>query len=72
MKLCAVVGKPDKWAGEVPKAYIVLKERMPVSAEEIMAFVNDKVASYKAIREVEFRKELPISSAGKVLKRMLR
>ena len=36
-----------------------------------MAFVNDKVAPYKAIREVEFRKELPISSAGKVLKRML-
>ncbi len=71
VKLCAVVGKPDKWAGEVPKAYIVLKEGMVVSAEEIMAFVNDKVAPYKSIREVEFRKELPISSAGKVLKRLL-
>ena len=71
IKLCAVVGKPDPLAGEVPKAYIVLKEGMGASAEEIMFFVNGKVAPYKAIREVEFRKELPISSAGKVLKRML-
>jgi long-chain acyl-CoA synthetase len=44
---------------------------MAASADEIMSFVNDKVSSYKAIREVEFRKELPISSAGKVLKRLL-
>ena len=69
VKLCAVVGKPDPLAGEVPKAFIVLKEGAAASAEEIMAFVNDKVAPYKAIREVEFRKELPISSAGKVLER---
>jgi len=71
VKLCAVVGKPDQLAGEIPKAYIVLKEGMAMSAEEIMVFVNEKVASYKSIREVEFRKELPISSAGKVLKRVL-
>ena len=44
VKLCAVVGKPDQMAGEVPKAYIVLKERATVSAEEIMAFINNKVA----------------------------
>ncbi len=71
IKFCAVVGKPNQLAGEVPKAYIVLKEGMIASAEEIMFFVNGKLAPYKAIREVEFRKELPISSAGKVLKRML-
>ena len=71
VKLCAVVGKPDPAAGEVPKAFIVLKEGTAASAEEIMAFVNIKVAPYKAIREVEFRKELPISSAGKVLRRLL-
>lgn len=72
VKLCAVVGKPDKLAGEVPKAFIVLKEGTVVSAEEIMAFVNDKIAPYKAIHEVEFRKELPISSVGKVLRRALK
>ena len=71
VKLCAVVGKADSVAGEVPKAFIVLKEGMDTSAQEIMAFVNNKVAPYKAIREVEFRKELPISPAGKVLKRLL-
>jgi long-chain acyl-CoA synthetase len=72
VKLCAVVGKADSAVGEVPKAYIVLKDGAVVSAKEIAAFVNDKVAPYKAIREVEFRKELPISGAGKVLRRELR
>jgi long-chain acyl-CoA synthetase len=71
VKLCAVVGKPDARAGEVPKAFIVLKEGMAVSTEGIMTFVNGKVAPYKAIREVEFREELPTSSAGKVLRRLL-
>ena len=71
VKLCAVIGKPDPIAGEVPKGFIVLKDDAKMSAEEIMAFVNDKVAPYKAIREIEFRQELPISSAGKVLRRLL-
>jgi long-chain acyl-CoA synthetase len=71
VRLCAVVGKPDSSTGEIPKAFIVLKEGEAKTAEEIMAFVNNKVARYKAIREVEFRKELPISSAGKVLRRLL-
>ena len=72
VKLCAVVGKSDVMSGEVPKAYVILKEGAMASGEEIMAFVNEKVASFKAIREVEFRVELPISSAGKVLKRQLK
>jgi long-chain acyl-CoA synthetase len=72
VRLCAVISKPDKSAGEVPKAFIVLKEGVSPSAKEIMAFVNDKVAPYKAIREIEFRKELPISGAGKVLRRVLK
>lgn len=71
VKLCAVIGKPDPAAGEVPKAFIVLKEGMAVSAEEIKSLTNCKIAPYKAIREVVFRKELPISSAGKILRRLL-
>jgi long-chain acyl-CoA synthetase len=71
VKLCAVTGKPDAASGEVPKAFVVLKEGASASAEELMAFANDKAAPYKAIRDIEFRKELPISSAGKVLKRQL-
>ena len=70
--MCAVIAKPDQAAGEVPKAFIVLKEGVDITSDEIMAFVNDKVAPYKAVREVEFRKDLPISPAGKVLRRLLK
>ena len=71
VKLCAVVGKPDRVAGEVPKAFVVLKEGATATEVELMGFVNEKVAPYKAVREIEFRKELPLSSAGKVLRRVL-
>ncbi len=71
VKLCAVAGKPDAIAGEIPKAFVVLKEGARVTGDEIMKFVNEKVAPYKAIREVEFRKDLPLSSIGKVLRRTL-
>ena len=72
VKLCAVVGKPDQMAGEIPKAFVVLKEGANATETEIMEFVKDKVASYKAIKEIEFRKDLPLSGAGKVLRRALR
>lgn len=71
VKLCAVIGKPDTISGEIPKAFVVLKEGMTVSAEGIMDFVNTKVAPYKKIREVEFRTELPMTMVGKVLRRVL-
>ncbi|MCW4006810.1 MAG: long-chain fatty acid--CoA ligase [Candidatus Bathyarchaeota archaeon] len=72
VKLCTVIGKPDPMAGEIPKAFIVLKDNTQATADEIKAFVNQKVAPYKAIREIEIRPELPLSSAGKVLRRTLR
>jgi long-chain acyl-CoA synthetase len=72
VKLCAVIGKPEPVVGEIPKAFIVLKDGAAASEWEITAFVNEKVAPYKAIRELEFRRELPLSSAGKVLRRALR
>ena len=72
VRLCSVVGKPDESAGEIPKAFVVLKHKAQVTAEEIMQFVENKVAPYKRIREVEFRTDLPMSSAGKVLKRLLK
>jgi long-chain acyl-CoA synthetase len=72
VKLAAVVGKPDPLSGEIPKAFVVLREGATATEEEIMRFMNEKVAPYKAIREVEFRKELPMSMVGKVLRRVLR
>lgn len=71
VKLCGVIGKPDPVAGEIPKAFVVLKEGTTATEKEIMGFVNAKVAPYKAIRELEFRTELPMTLVGKVLKREL-
>jgi acyl-CoA synthetase (AMP-forming)/AMP-acid ligase II len=65
----AVIPSPDQIAGEVPIAFVVLKEN--VSAAEIMAFVAERVASYKKIRRVEFVDHIPKSPAGKILRRLL-
>ena len=72
VKLCAVVGVPDEVSGEIPKAFIVLKNDVEVSEDEIIQFVKDRVAAFKRIRKVEFRKELPMSPVMKILKRELR
>jgi long-chain acyl-CoA synthetase len=69
---CAVVGKRDAKGGEIPVAFIQLKPDTQATAEEIMSFVNDKLAQYKYVREVHFIDEIPVSAAGKVLKRELR
>jgi long-chain acyl-CoA synthetase len=71
VRLCSVVGKPDPVAGEIPKAFVVLKDGTTATEEEIKRFVNDRIAPYKAIREVEFRTELPLTLIGKVLRRVL-
>jgi len=66
----AVTGRPDEHAGEVPHAFVVRSG--PVSEEEIMDFVADRVAAYKKIRGVSFRDSIPKSSSGKILRRELR
>jgi long-chain acyl-CoA synthetase len=71
VKLCAVIGKADAVAGEIPKAFVVLKEGKTATADEIKEFANSKMAPYKAVREVEFRTELPMTMVGKVLRREL-
>jgi len=72
IKSCAVVGKPDNVRGEIPKAYIVLKKGITITREAIMDFVNEKLAHYKKIREVEFRNKLPTTFMGKIDRRKLR
>lgn len=69
---CAVVGKPDTDTGESPVAFVKLVEGASLDAEEIIEFTNPKVAAYKKIREVFFVDDIPVSGAGKVLKRELR
>ena len=65
----AVVRRPDALAGEIPKAFVVLQA--PASAQELMAWVAERVASYKRVRQVEFIDSIPKSPAGKVLRRLL-
>ncbi|MFN3804497.1 MAG: long-chain-fatty-acid--CoA ligase [Pyrobaculum sp.] len=74
VKEAAVIGVPHPEAGEIPKAYIVLREecRNKVTAEEIIRWTEDKLAPYKRPRAVEFRDNLPKSAVGKILKRELR
>ena len=69
---CAVVGKPDKSSGEIPKAFIVLHEGMRADPAELMAFVAQRVAPYKKIREVAFIPEVPKNFTGKILRRVLK
>jgi len=65
----AVVRGQDALAGEIPKAFVVL--RAPASAQELMAWVAGRVAGYKRVRQVEFIDSIPKSPAGKILRRLL-
>jgi acyl-CoA synthetase (AMP-forming)/AMP-acid ligase II len=69
---CAVVGVPDEQWGERVHAVVVRKAGAQVSAEEIRAHTKALIAAYKAPRTVEFVEALPVTPAGKVLKRELR
>nr|MDO8100645.1 long-chain fatty acid--CoA ligase [Candidatus Njordarchaeota archaeon] len=75
--LAAVVGipNPERPGSEIVKAFIVLKTGQQGSdrlAEDIKSFVKDRLAPYKVPKTIEFKKELPLSLVGKVLKRELR
>ena len=69
----AVIGVPDPYRGESPKAFIVLKSeyKEKVKEEEIIEWSKENMAAYKRPRIVEFREELPKSAAGKILRRIL-
>jgi len=66
----AVVGKRDLAAGELPVAFVVLKD--DTDPDEVMAFVNERVVPYKKLREIRRVDEIPVSAAGKILRRELR
>jgi len=67
----AVVSKPDEKWGEVPKAFITLKEGASPSQEQIMAFCRERIARFKVPKEIEFG-ALPKTSTGKIQKYKLR
>jgi long-chain acyl-CoA synthetase len=71
--VCAVFGIPDEKWGESIHADIVPKEGQTVTSDEIIALCREHIAGYKCPRTVEITTEpLPMSGAGKILKRDLR
>jgi long-chain acyl-CoA synthetase len=74
VKLVAVVGVSDEYRGEAVRAHVVLRDecRGRVSEQDIVAFCRERLAGYKAPRRVEFHADLPMTAAGKLLRRELR
>lgn len=65
----AVIRVPDEEAGEVPKAFVVLKGE--IAPEELLRYVAERVAPYKKIRYIEVVEEIPKATSGKILRRVL-
>jgi acyl-CoA synthetase (AMP-forming)/AMP-acid ligase II len=65
----AVIGIPDAEAGEVPKAFVVLKAT--VTPEALMHYVASQVAPHKRVRQVDIVDAIPKSASGKILRRVL-
>ena len=69
----AVIGVPDAYRGETIKAYVVLKaEAAAVDEATLLAHCKERLATFKAPRQVEIRQQLPKSAVGKILRRVLR
>jgi long-chain acyl-CoA synthetase len=66
------IGVPHPKRGEAVKVFVVLKEGQTVTAEALLKYCEDKLAKYKWPAEIEFRKDLPKTNVGKVLKKDLR
>jgi long-chain acyl-CoA synthetase len=68
----AAIGVPDAFLGEAVKAFVVQRDGMSVTADEIIEFCRQHLTSYKVPRAVELRDSLPKTLIGKVLRRALR
>jgi long-chain acyl-CoA synthetase len=66
-----VVGVPHEYRGETVKAFVVLKQGEQCTEEELDQFMRSRLAAYKVPRIYEFRKELPKTAVGKILRRAL-
>ena len=69
----AVIAKLSDEAGEIPKAYVVLRNGYEgQSADELMIWVNAKLATYKHVREIAYTENIPRNPSGKILRRVLK
>jgi len=68
----AAIGVPHPSRGEEVKVFVVLKKERSLTEQDLIEYCQDKLATYKLPRQIEFREELPKSNVGKVLKKELR
>ena len=69
----AIIAKPNEEAGEVPKAFVVLRSGYEnLSEDELLVWVNGQIAGYKQVREIEFIDAIPRNPSGKILRRVLK
>ena len=70
-----MIGKPDPIRGQLVKAYLVLNEGVAPSEalkETIGAFVKQRLSAHEYPREIEFVDEMPLTTTGKVIRRIFR
>ena len=67
----AVIGVPDELLGEAVKAFVVLKDGVNLSEKEILAYCSKRLEDFMMPKYIEFRKELPKTSTGKITKKNL-
>ncbi len=75
VKLSAAIGKPDPLRTEIVKAYVVLKDGVTAGKaleDEIRGFVRQRLSAHEYPREIEFVSDLPMTTTGKVIRRILR
>jgi acetyl-CoA synthetase len=73
--MSAVIGVPDERRGQVPKAFVVLREGVEPSdalADELRTHVRDRLARHEVPREIAWIDELPRTTTGKIMRRALR
>ena len=71
--LCAAIGRPDPYSGEVPVAYVQLKPGAQRSADEILNHLESVISEKAAIpKKIEFMDQIPVTSVGKIFKPTLR
>ena len=71
VKDSAIIGKPDPIRGEVPLAYVEVKEGSHVDDTQLRAWCRQQLAGYKVPREIRHIDQLPRNSTGKILRRKL-
>jgi long-chain acyl-CoA synthetase len=72
VKEAAVIGIPDTHKGEVPKAFVVLKENTTATEGELASYLRERLAAFKIPKHIELRPSLPKNTTGKILKRVLK